>query len=52
MLIDNPDADIDSLLEIIPGPDFPTGGFINGRAGLIKQQKLARAESISEQKPI
>ena len=30
LLIDNPDADIDSLLEIIPGPDFPTGVLING----------------------
>ena len=42
LLIDNPDADIDSLLEIIPGPDFPTGGFINGRAGLIEAAKTGK----------
>lgn len=33
-LIDNPDATIDELLEIIPGPDFPTGGVILGREGI------------------
>src|SRR5690554_2235859 len=30
-LIDNPDLDVDQLMEYIPGPDFPTGAFINGR---------------------
>jgi DNA gyrase subunit A len=30
-LIDNPDLTVDELMEIIPGPDFPTGGFICGR---------------------
>lgn len=29
-LIDNPDIDIDGLMEHIPGPDFPTGAYING----------------------
>ncbi len=33
-LIDNPRISIDELLEIIPGPDFPTGGIILGRAGI------------------
>src|SRR5210317_1725334 len=33
-LIDNPDISIDELMEFIPGPDFPTGGIINGRAGI------------------
>jgi len=33
-LINNPDISIDELLKIIPGPDFPTGGFILGRGGL------------------
>ncbi len=32
-LIDNPALEVDDLIEIIPGPDFPTGGIINGRAG-------------------
>ncbi|TWT23789.1 DNA gyrase subunit A [Luteimonas marina] len=33
-LIDNPDIDIDGLMEYIPGPDFPTGGIINGVGGI------------------
>ena len=33
-LIDNPEIDIDGLMEYIPGPDFPTGGIINGVGGI------------------
>lgn len=33
-LIDNPAIDLPALMEIIPGPDFPTGGLIIGRAGI------------------
>ena len=33
-VIDQPDVSIDELMEIIPGPDFPTGGIICGRAGI------------------
>ncbi|MCA0432410.1 MAG: DNA gyrase subunit A [Proteobacteria bacterium] len=33
-LIDNPEITIEQLLPIIPGPDFPTGGIILGRAGI------------------
>jgi len=33
-LIDNPDATIDELMEIVQGPDFPTGGIILGREGI------------------
>jgi len=33
-LIDNPDADDDELMQIMPGPDFPTGAFIYGRKGM------------------
>jgi len=33
-LIDNPDITIEELMNYIPGPDFPTGGFILGREGL------------------
>ena len=32
--IDNPGIEIDELIEIVPGPDFPTGGLILGRAGI------------------
>ena len=33
-VLDNPDVTIDELMEVIPGPDFPTGGIIIGRQGL------------------
>lgn len=33
-LIEDPDITIDELLEIVPGPDFPTGGIICGRRGI------------------
>ena len=33
-LIDDPEVSIDELLEICPGPDFPTGGIICGRSGI------------------
>ena len=33
-LIDNPALGIDELIEIMPGPDFPTGGIILGRQGI------------------
>lgn len=33
-LIDEPNVSIDELMEIIPGPDFPTGGIICGRGGI------------------
>ncbi len=33
-LIDEPNLSVDDLIKIIPGPDFPTGGIILGRAGI------------------
>ena len=34
MLIDNPSATLDDLLEAIPGPDFPTGGIVYGASDI------------------
>ena len=34
LLIDNPDASLEQLMECIKGPDFPTAGIIMGRAGI------------------
>ncbi len=34
VLLENPDADIEQLMECIPGPDFPTGGIIFGGSGI------------------
>ena len=41
-LIKNPKSSIDQLIKIIPGPDFPTGGFINGRDGIVSAYKTGR----------
>jgi len=34
MLVDNPDATVDEIMEVLPGPDFPTGGIICGGSGI------------------
>ena len=41
-LIDQPDIDVDGLMEHIPGPDFPTAGIINGTAGIINAYRTGR----------
>jgi len=41
-LIDNPEITNDELMEFIPGPDFPTGGIINGRAGIREAYRTGR----------
>lgn len=41
-LIDNPELGIDDLMEFIPGPDFPTGAIINGRAGILQAYQTGR----------
>jgi DNA gyrase subunit A len=57
-LLDNSDLSIDDLMEHIPGPDFPTGAIINGRAGIIQAYRTgrgriyvrAKAEVITDEK--
>lgn len=41
-LIDNPDMTIDDLMTYIPGPDFPTGAIINGKAGILQAYRTGR----------
>nr|MDQ3959573.1 DNA gyrase subunit A [Pseudomonadota bacterium] len=41
-LIDQPDLDIDQLIEYIPGPDFPTAGIINGTQGIHEAYRTGR----------
>ncbi|MEZ5425963.1 MAG: DNA gyrase subunit A [Pyrinomonadaceae bacterium] len=41
-LLRNPDIKDDSLIEILPGPDFPTGGFIYGREEIHRAYKEGR----------
>ncbi len=45
-LIDNPDLTVDDLMETIPGPDFPTGGIICGRHGLLEGYRTGRGKIV------
>jgi DNA gyrase subunit A len=45
-LIDDPELGIDDLMAIIPGPDFPTGGVILGKAGIRSAYHLGRGSII------
>jgi DNA gyrase subunit A len=45
-LIEKPDATVEDLLEHVKGPDFPTGAFIYGRAGILAAYKLGRGNII------
>ncbi len=50
MLIDNPDATLDDLMEVIPGPDFPTSGTILGREGIKAAYATGRGRVIMRAK--
>ncbi|MES3040957.1 MAG: DNA gyrase subunit A [Pseudomonadota bacterium] len=41
-LIDNPELDVDGLMQHITGPDFPTAGIINGRTGIVEAYRTGR----------
>lgn len=41
-LVKNPDVSIDQLMKIVPGPDFPTGGFIYGREEIHNAYRMGR----------
>src|SRR4051812_8423629 len=41
-LIDNPEATADDLMQFVKGPDFPTGGYILGRAGIMDAYRTGR----------
>src|SRR5687767_522550 len=43
-VIDHPDCSLNELLEKVPGPDFPTGGIICGRDGIIEGYKSGRGK--------
>ena len=45
-LIENPAMSDDDLFSIIPAPDFPTGGIICGRAGIVRAYKTGRGKAI------
>jgi DNA gyrase subunit A len=55
LLIDNPDATVDELIPVLPGPDFPTGGIILGNEGIQaaystgKGRVIMRAKAYAEE---
>ena len=49
-LIDNPAITLDEMIKIIPGPDFPTGGIILGRAGIRSAYETGRGSLIMRAK--
>ncbi|GHU11606.1 DNA gyrase subunit A [Alphaproteobacteria bacterium] len=46
MLVDNPEAGLEDLITVISGPDFPTGGIIMGRGGILSAFKTGRGSII------
>ncbi|MBZ9812264.1 MULTISPECIES: DNA gyrase subunit A [unclassified Mesorhizobium] len=45
-LIDNPAIDLTALMEIVPGPDFPTGGIVLGRSGIYNAYSTGRGSIV------
>ena len=46
MLIDNPEATLEDLMVVCPGPDFPTGGIILGRSGSVSALTTGRGSVV------
>ncbi len=51
-VMDRPDIDFEDLLAIVPGPDFPTGGAILGRAGIRSAYATGRGSIITRAKVV
>lgn len=49
-LIDDPNLSIEELIRIIPGPDFPTGGILMGRGGILQAYRTGRGSTIIRSK--
>lgn len=45
-LLDNPETELGELMALMPGPDFPTGGIILGREGIIDAYRTGRGKLI------
>ncbi|MFP4013446.1 MAG: DNA gyrase subunit A [Chitinispirillaceae bacterium] len=46
MLIDNQEAEVEDIVKVLPGPDFPTGGIIFGRSGILDAYRTGRGKVI------
>ncbi|WP_430606984.1 DNA gyrase subunit A [Enterococcus sp. AZ170] len=42
LLMENPDATTNELMEVLPGPDFPTGGLVMGKSGIRRAYETGR----------
>ncbi|MEQ3363478.1 DNA gyrase subunit A [Raoultibacter massiliensis] len=42
LMLDNPDVTTEELMKVLPGPDFPTGGIIMGRKGILDAYETGR----------
>ena len=42
LMVDNPNCSIDEIMTVLPGPDFPTGGTIAGRSGILSYMQTGR----------
>ncbi|MBI2786536.1 MAG: DNA gyrase subunit A [Legionella longbeachae] len=45
-LVDDPELSLEDIMEIIPGPDFPTAAIINGRAGIIQGYRTGKGRVV------
>jgi DNA gyrase subunit A len=45
-LIDNPEITLRELIEVVPGPDFPTGGIVMGRQGIVDGYRTGRGKLV------
>ena len=45
-LIEDPDTPLETLVEMVPGPDFPTGGFIYGKTGILEAYRNGRGSFV------
>jgi DNA gyrase subunit A len=45
-LVEHPNTDLAKVLEMVPGPDFPTGGFIYGKKGIAEAYRTGRGSFI------
>ena len=43
-MLNNPDASVEEIIGFVQGPDFPTGGIINGRSGIVRGYKTGRGK--------
>ncbi|MCZ6553448.1 MAG: DNA gyrase subunit A, partial [SAR324 cluster bacterium] len=44
--IEHPDATVETLIKMVPGPDFPTGGFVYGRSGIMEAYRRGRGSFV------